>query len=674
MQPAEIWYRAQQMVAVQIDRWRSTDPLKADPVAISGRVPEVPSQGFHVSRYASAADRIIAGRFTILGLGDACTGFPPQWNRDPKTGIHAPLSFGKTLKYHDQRLVGDIVYLWRLNRHQELVTLAQAWHLTGDEKYSNSCRNLLESWFDQCPYGRGPNWTSSLEHGVRLTNWAYAWSLLGGEAAPVFRCSDGGRFRLRWLSVIYQHCRFISSQLSRYSSANNHLLGEYMGLFVGGTIWPMWSESAHWRDLGKSGLEKEARIQNGTDGVNLEQALWYHHEVADMLLLCGLIGRANGVTFSNEYWQRIEAMLEFIASVMDAGGHVPMIGDSDDAVVVGLVPSAAERHETAAANPAQASVITDQAASIAVGSEATVFGSLLATGAVLFSRSDFKKKARHFDDKSRWLLGDSGAAQFHALPAATQPVPARRSFPDGGYWILGDAFETPGEVRIVADAGPLGYLSIAAHGHADALAFTLSVGGTEFLIDPGTYSYHTDEKWRDYFRGTSAHNTVRIDGIDQSRIGGSFMWIRHASARCLQYATNDDEDLWLAEHDGYLRLTDPVLHRRRLQYRKPERVLVVTDELVGKARHAYELHWHFSEGCEVKVSGNDAWVRCERTEIRITTSCGSHPEVIRGSDTPPLGWISRRFGQKQPTPCLRWRGEMGSDATLTTRFEIRTPA
>ena len=95
--------------------------------------------------------------------------------------------------------------------------------------------------------------------------------------------------------------------------------------------------------------------------------------------------------------------------------------------------------------------------------------------------------------------------------------------------MLGSRFGTRDELRIVADAGPLGYLSIAAHGHADALAFTLSAHGQELLIDPGTYAYHTEREWRDWFRGTAAHNTVTLDDENQSVIGGNFMWLQRAT-------------------------------------------------------------------------------------------------------------------------------------------------
>src|SRR4029077_15759000 len=100
---------------------------------------------------------------------------------------------------------------------------------------------------------------------------------------------------------------------------------------------------------------------------------------------------------------------------------------------------------------------------------------------------------------------------FENLPTVQAWLPVRRVFPEGGYYILGCDFETENEIRLTADAGALGYQSIAAHGHADALAFTLSVGGREFLVDPGTYAYHTQESRREYFPRTVAHKTVRID-------------------------------------------------------------------------------------------------------------------------------------------------------------------
>ena len=615
-------------------------------------------QRFDVPAYIEAADRVLAGRFDVFALPDRVLGFPPEWNRDPKTGSLAPLVFGKTLNYRDERIVGDIKYLWEPNRHAELVTLAQAFHLSAEEKYAAGCRALLESWIDQCPYPLGVNWTSSLEHGVRLVNWAVAWGLLESGARAVgrhgsiglrdardgvgwrprlFLGETGLGFERRWLDAIYQHCHFINGHLSRHSSANNHLLGELMGLFVASIVWPCWRESQQWRESARLGFEAEALKQTAPDGVNREQATWYHHEVADMMLLVGLFGRANGIEFSAAYWRRLERMLEFVAALMDVNGNAPMIGDSDDARLVHLDPRP----------------------------EPQVYRSLLASGAVLFKRGDFKAKAGAFDDKSRWLLGDEAFEQFEALPA-TEAAPRRR-FPEGGYWLLGDRFGESREVRIVADAGPLGYLSIAAHGHADALSFCLSVAGQEMLIDPGTFAYHTQKAWRDYFRGTSAHNTLRVDGLDQSVIGGNFLWLNHARARCVDWQPGEKQDYWVAEHDGYRRLPDPVTHRRVIEFDKRAHRILVTDTLDCVREHDLELFWHFAEDCEVSQTEGIVLARKQRVGLKISCPPGLELRLISGQDSPPLGWVSRRFDEKCPcvTAVARGRGGAGWNGRTT---------
>jgi len=223
----------------------------------------------------------------------------------------------------------------------------------------------------------------------------------------------------------------------------------------------------------------------------------------------------------------------------------------------------------------------------------------------------------------------------------------------------------------VADAGPLGYLSIAAHGHADALALTLSAGGHEILIDPGTYAYHTQKKWRDYFRGTSAHNTVRVDGVDQSVIGGNFMWLKHAKARCEQWQSDATRDFFAGSHDGYERLADPVTHRRSIEFDKQVQVIRVTDTLTCKATHQVEICWHFAETCRIQCMGNEISARCGNQNAAMTMpGSGWSPVILSGQDDPPMGWISRHFDQKCPGPSVVWSGQISGRTTLNTEIRL----
>ena len=130
-------------------------------------------------------------------------------------------------------------------------------------------------------------------------------------------------------------------------------------------------------------------MQNAPDGVNREQAVAYQQFVLDFQLLCLLAGKANGQWFSADYESRLESMLDYLASIMDAGGNVPMFGDADDGFAVRLAP--------------QDGLLP--------------YRSLLATGALLFRRGDFRQKARTLDDKTRWLFGAAADAEFAALDA-----------------------------------------------------------------------------------------------------------------------------------------------------------------------------------------------------------------------------------------------------------------
>jgi hypothetical protein len=642
MSGREVAYRVGQRMRSGLDRLdaASTAPIIEGRAAGEPWVRPLP-RGFDAKKYAAAAERILSGDWQIFALRPASLGFPPQWNRDPKTGRVAPLIRSTRIDYRDEALVGDIKYLWEPSRHAALVTLAQAWHLTGDRKFASGCQLLLDSWFEQCPYGVGPHWTSSLELALRLVNWSFAWHLLGGAESAVFHGAAGEAFRGRWLTSIYQHCHFISRHLSRHSSANNHLLGELTGLFVASVTWPLWASSRRWRDSAHRELEREALEQNRADGVNAEQAIWYHHEVADMLIVSGLVGRANGCDFSSSYWERLEAMLVFLASIMDVSGNVPNFGDADDAVIAPLDP-----HQGA------------------------VYRSLLARGAVLFARPEFQLKAGAFDDKSRWLLGDAAEGSYARSAGDVARGPVQRSFEHGGYYVLGDHFDSAREVRIVADAGPLGYLSIAAHGHADALSFTLSAGGHELLIDPGTFAYHTHKHWRDYFRGTIAHNTVRVDLQDQSLNAGNFLWLSHARARLVSFEVTPDGQRWIAEHDGYGRLQDRVVHRRELRFVPATGTLTVRDELLCRNEHQLELPWHFAEGCEVRLDAGTLTARNGPAVLHMTLPAAARWQLVRGQDDPPLGWISRAFDSKQPTTTLLGALAIRGPTTLVTELQV----
>ena len=523
-----------------------------------------PAERAALLREAASIDR---GRVPLFASHTVDVATPPDWNAalDP----------------------ADIKYTWELNRHLHLVRLAQAWALTGEDRWRASVAAQLRSWLDQCPPTAGPNWKSGLELGIRLINWSLIWQLLQGTV-------DAG-LRAAWLASIRAHCALIAARLSRHSSANNHLIGELAGWYVAACTWPCWPESAAWRAQARRELEEQMQVQFHADGVHREQSFAYHVFCCDFLQLAGLLGQASGAPFSDAYWTRLQRARAFIHA---AGNVASNVGDADDGCV--------------------------------------------------------------------WRLGASGAHWLRHLfpgpPPPDVPMQPAWAWPDAGYYLFGEA----GRVQGMADCGPLGYLGIAAHGHADALSLTLNIDGAPVLVDAGTGSYWRDRRWRDYFRGTAAHNTVRVDGLDQSSGGGRFLWLKKARTRIDAVPVSPTDFFLAASHDGYLRLADPVRHHRSIAFK--DNALVVHDHIAGQHAHRSEIFWHFAPHLAVDLAGQGVTVRTDRYTLTLQASCGSLA-LVRGADNPPLGWYSTAYDVRTPCTVLRIVNE-SSDVRVECRITI----
>ena len=227
-------------------------------------------------RLTAAAERILAGKYTFFDLdGLRARRSAAMESRSADAARRRRRAAPAAIDYRDERVVGNIKYLWEPNRHLHLLMLAQAHALTGDARYALAIRAQIDSWIEQCPVGRGPNWVSALELGIRLINWSITWQLLGGSRARLFADEDGAAFRERWLDSIYEQARMIAGNLSRFSSANNHLIGEAAGVYVAASTWPLWPQMREWGERCRAILEEECHRQNAPDGGNREQAFGY---------------------------------------------------------------------------------------------------------------------------------------------------------------------------------------------------------------------------------------------------------------------------------------------------------------------------------------------------------------------------------------------------------------
>jgi hypothetical protein len=159
--------------------------------------------------------------------------------------------------------------------------------------------------------------------------------------------------------------------------------------------------------------------------------------------------------------------------------------------------------------------------------------------------------------------------------------------------------------------------------------------------------------------------------MSQSTSGGRFMWLSHGDGRCISFDSGYEHQVLAAEHDGYLRLPDPVTHRREWSYEPRRKCLTVTDRLSAKGAHDFVWHWHFAETVAVDLEAGRITARVPgwRIEMTLPAECET-PRCFRGSEQPIAGWISRRFEQKTPTTTVCWRAHSSAAAKWETLIHM----
>ncbi len=558
---------------------------------------------------------MLSGRMTLLGQEFSLC--EVNWSLDPQSGSTAPMAFGPTLDYRDAGLAGNARNIWELNRHQHLTLAALAYALSGEERYADFVREQIDSWLDQNPFPLGVNWGSSLELGLRLISWVWISRFLNGS---VHWDALFGEFGRLWPSV-HRHQWMIAARRSVGSSANNHLIGEMAGLFVSAAEWPWFESSKAWSERARQSLETEIVKQFYPSGLNREQAFGYHVFATELLLMAGVEGQRAGRPFSRGYREKLCAATEAGVALVAPKGPAPTYGDSDDGVAVGLPGGGQYALERIVAVVGR--WLTPVTSELPLPREA-VFAANLELSGLCGAGSDLRR-----------------------IPSSPTDLTRSRAFFDAGLFLMRSRAEGQ-DILVTADAGELGYLSIAAHGHADALSFTLAVEGEPLLIDPGTFAYHYDLKARAYFRGTPAHNTIWVDGADQSQPGGPFMWTRKARVTVQAWRPAADGGLLTASHDGYERLTRPVTHRRTLSLQGEQ--LCVDDELSGEGKHDIEWRLHVAPQCAVRLDGEECNVRGERHDLSIRLDGALQWRCMVGEESG--GWFSGGFNRREKTTTI----------------------
>jgi hypothetical protein len=582
-----------------------------------------------------AADTVLAGEWMVFGTprGDSAD---PDWFYDPLTGRRAPdreLAF--RVHHRDEAATGNIKQVWEMSRHHQVTVLAAAWWLTQEERYAAAAAHQLRSWWRANPFLTGVHWTSGIEAGVRLISWVWTRRLLDDwpKVGDLFEHNHDALRQIAW------HQEFLAAFPSRGSSANNHVVAEAAGRLVAACAFPWYAETPEWRRSAAALLEREVKANTFADGLNRELATDYHRFVFELGLLAAVEADADGYEVSEATWQRLARMLDAGAAIVDATGRPPRQGDGDEG---------------------RALVVDDP--------DHDPWATALATGAAVLGAPAW------------WPAFDGGvqACVVGALARARQlprPSARPRAFPDAGLVILRSRAGDGPEIWCRCDGGPHGYLSIAAHAHADALSVEVRHNGVDILADPGTYCYHGEPVWREWFRSTAAHNTVEVNGQSQAESGGPFLWITQPRTRKMTCEVGEQPvQTWCAEHDGYRRLSTPTMHRRSVTLDSPGRALTVVDTFETGGDVSLRLWWHLGPEVLVELDSTHAalsWpVGADRHHGTLELPDGLAWTAHTAEVDPVAGWYSPRFGGRVPATSLEGRGLGSSSTRLVTAFTL----
>jgi hypothetical protein len=590
---------------------------------VSERLSNIPPGLAHA--IGTEAEKIRNGQIRLLGaswpqnakllLDDAV------WHVDPATGEPDENRdrYCFDISYRHGVGVAEIKRIWEINRLQFLVPLAIHVRRQDDPFCRDLVFEIVDSWMRGNPPYRGLNWSSGIELGLRVISVALAFSLIGVNHLRTDQQEMLGRF-------FAAHELWIARYPSRYSSANNHRMAELAGLIVAYTMAPALRDAKSRRDHAVNDLFNELCLQIHPDGVGAEQAPNYSAFAIELALTALLIAGCPPADIPDAVSSRLGAWAEHVRWLADRENRVPDIGDGDSSRVIALHQ---EHEQTYVTSIAQA-----------------------VTG---FLNPDVGEAspATHIRDV---LFSSPKAPQDAGL--------GLRTWRDGGYTTIRARQSDP--IVLTFDHGPIGYLSIAAHGHADSLAIWLAVGGEQIFVDAGTYLYHSVQDWRDALRASCVHNTLTIRGSSSSEPGGPFMWATKAESRLLSSAEQPHPRV-TGEHDGYVGRFG-VRHRRTIELISQDSV-VVTDELLGStSQHDVWVSFLLHPSCRARMDESDLM----QVNISRPRGIASHvrslgplkPRIVRGDAQQRLGWVAPSFGTREPADQIIFEGTLAQRSVI----------
>lgn len=582
--------------------------------------------GDHV-RILVRAEDALAHRVNILGSGIIELGDSIDWLKDFKSGINWPPAYFRHINFYAPDDCGDVKVPWELSRLQWLIPLGQAYLLTGDERYAEGTRSILEHWIDHNPYAGTVNWASTMEVALRILTMTWFFHVFYNTAAW-----KDALFREKFLRTLFLHCEFTERHLVGSDVNSGVYIISAAGLLFGGLFFGKGLDAERWQSKGWAMCREEIQRQICPDGVDFEGSVSYHRLALESFLLPALYQIKHGMLVEEAYRDRLISMAGFTRAYTKPNGMAPLWGDDGGTRVLPFGSQDINNH------------------CFVIGVVGEVFG-----------RPELHSQFSGPREEVFWLLGDVAAKSMPTTPVS----PSSMAFPDGGFFVM------RGEVdHVFVDCGPVGLVGRGGHGHNDCLSFEAVLDGVPLISDCGTFVYTASYDERNAFRSTAYHNTPQIDGEEINRFTNpDWLWSLHYDAvpDVLRWEANTESALFMGQHQGYQRLIPPVVPKRTILVDFNMHSLYVEDQFVGEGMHFVSEPLHLAPGVEVAEVYADAVIlNAQGKYFRIWWRADSDYEFELTD-----GRISPSYGVVVPIKKLIWTRK---DASLVPFALMIAPA
>ncbi|MCB1985400.1 MAG: alginate lyase family protein [Burkholderiales bacterium] len=446
--------------------------------------------------------------------------------------------------------------------------------------------------------------------GRRVQNWIYAWYYFVSTSKN--RCIDA-EFHDRFLYSLNQQVNYLCQHLA---PARNHRTIALYSIFLASIVFPEMADAHHWREFSLHEIYQNVMQDLLEDGVQCELSTDYHHLVLRNYLAIRRLAKLNNIAIKADMDERLNRALDFAMYAHKPDGEVPSFSDGD----------------------------------------VRSFHELLFQGAALYQREDL----------------------LYVATQGKKGIPPRNlhaRFDNSGYYILRSGWgqsETAfqDERYFMLDCGPLG---AGNHGHLDALSFEAAAFGRSLIVDPARYTYHENGEvnWRVKFRSTESHNTVLVDGKNQTRyVPGPARYKIKGPAPETRLHALIQKDNFVYLHGSAKSFEYDAVHHRQILFVNGEYWIIV-DTLNGCSEHRYELLFHLSPHASQSFSQKTSNATCQVVypNLVVATPFDNAQQLITEN-----GFVSKRYGEKNAAPVLRFVKHARRTVFVTVLYPFKNNA